>query len=181
MDAKGTLQVIKRDGSLEPFNSRKLAGSMYRAMTETSGRYRDAADLAGAIRCHLDRSATRCIASRTLLEMCTKVLRRVRMNRTAWAMEAWDQWRTDARGRMAIRHRDGSRAQWEKGWAAKLLEQTWQLAPETARILAGRLEEELIRQGASEVHDEDAMAMVNAEVAAVGLADAVPLRDAHAD
>ncbi|HHH75489.1 MAG TPA: hypothetical protein ENL03_00525, partial [Phycisphaerae bacterium] len=69
-----TLWVIKRGGSVETFDTAKLAGSMWRAMSPY-GQYRNCRDLAGAIELFMDQTDRICVSSGVVFEMTLKVLR----------------------------------------------------------------------------------------------------------
>lgn len=169
------IQVIKRDGSREPFVAEKLCLSMYRAMGSDSARFADARDLSVAIEIYLARNGREQVSSAALFEMAVKVLRRVRMDLAADAMEARFAWRENRRRRLRIRHENGSLTLWDKSWVVEMALRSWWLMPQTARILAGHVEllalcdeEELPRHAIVD--------WLNESVSQFGLADAVPVR-----
>jgi len=171
-----TVQVRKRDGSVEDFNTHKLAAAIWRAMAGSCGRYGDACDLATAIRIYLDRTGRVEISSAALFEMVVKVLRRVRMNHAAGLLEAHRSRRAEARDRITVLDGRGRRLPWDKTALAAAVQQSWNLSRTTARILAGRLESRFLLGRRRTVRRTTLIARLNALVAEFGLADAVPVR-----
>jgi transcriptional regulator NrdR family protein len=178
MNGSGTIRVVKRDGSVELFCSRKLAGAIWRALSETGGRYRDANDLAEAIRIFLTRSRRICVASAVLLEMVLKVLRRADQGPAADAMEAWRDWRAIRREQLKLVYEDGKTACWDRNWLAQIATRSWNVSPSCARIVAGQIERDLLSEDVASVARSAVFDRLNARMAELGLADAVPVRPA---
>jgi hypothetical protein len=170
------VRVLKRDGSAEDFSRRKLAASMWRAMKGAGGEFRDAAELAKAVEIYLVRRRSMCTSSAAILEMTVKVLRRVCLPSAADSLEAHHAWRAGGRKRLRVRHEGGRVTRWDKSWLAKFVCRSWDVLPVTGRIVAGMLELELLAEGRREFDREEVIARMNGYVAALGLADAVPVR-----
>jgi len=175
MDGSRTIRVLKRDGSVELFDAAKLACSMWRAMRRRGRRYDDAVQLSLAMEIYLNRSELRCISSAAILEMALKVLKRVRMNRAAAAMERRHNQRAAGRRKLIIRHDDGKVTYWDKTWLVHQARGSWHLSSSAARIIAGRIEDELLAERARTIDRAILLERLNATVAAYGLADAVPV------
>ncbi|HUT61945.1 MAG TPA: ATP cone domain-containing protein [Phycisphaerae bacterium] len=170
------IRVLKRDGSVEDFHRRKLAGCMWRAMEQTSGRYRDAVELSVAIQVYLRRRGCRCVSSAAVLEMAVKVLRRVRLGEAADLLEEHHTWRDCVRRGLVVKHDDGRVTCWDKSWLAELVCRSWGLLPGTGRIIAGELEAELLATVRGAVARRQVVDGMNSLVVAFGLADAVSVR-----
>jgi transcriptional regulator NrdR family protein len=179
MNGSGTVRVIKRDGGIELFCARKLAGSIWRAMQATSGRYRDANDLAEAIRIFLTRSERRCVSSGVLLEMILKVLQRADLVNVAGAMEAYRDWRSLRREQIQVVYEDGKTACWDRRWLAEIAARSWNVSPTTARIVAGQIERDLLEDERTCISRDSILHRLNTRMAELGLADAVPVRPAR--
>ncbi len=63
VNESGMIRVLKRDGTVEPFDTRKLAGAMWRAMRGTPGRYEDACQLALAMKIYIGRDTVKVVSS----------------------------------------------------------------------------------------------------------------------
>lgn len=175
MNGSGTIQVLKRDGSVERFDRARLAGGMWRAMSGTVGRYRDARQLAEAVELYLERCRMRCVSSAAVFEMALQVLRRVGLEDAAAAMEAYRAARRVLRTRLRIRHESGTATLWDRTWLSELAERYWGLRPRAARTLAGQFEGELLAEGPRELSRAEILRRLNRCAAAWGLADAVPV------
>jgi hypothetical protein len=169
-----TVRVRKRDGFAEDFDAHKLAGAMWRAMLPR-GRYGDAFDLAMAIQLYLQRTGRRTISSAAIFEMTVKVLRRVRMNQAADALEAHRSWRSGRRLRVNVCDGGSRGARWNKGWLVRAAARAWNLSRSAARIVAGRAEAEVLAGGCDRVPRDALIERVNVLVSEFGLADAVPV------
>lgn len=176
MSGSRMVRVLKRDGSAEDFRSRKLALSIWRALSRSGREYTDAADLAAAIEMYLTHRQCQCISSAAVFEMTVKVLRRVLFFSAADAMEAHSRARSAGRKGLRLRHAMGQESAWDKSWLAKLACRSWELTPTTGRIIAGLVEAELLAIGPKRVDRGEVLDRMNACVAALGLADAVPVR-----
>lgn len=176
MDGSRKIQVIKSDSTEEPFDARKLAASMFRAMQGRRGRFYDAMQLSIAIGIYLKRSSLQTVTSDTLSELAVKVLSRCRLSEAGSAMEDFRQRRRMRRSRLAVRHEGGRVTMWDKGWLSSWAQSSWQLSRTTSRILAGQVERELLDGEAIVISRLDVLDMLNRRVAEYGLADAVPVR-----
>jgi len=176
MDGSGTIRVLKRDGSAEDFNAPKLAACMYRAICRRGGDYCHARDLSVAIAIYLCRSRIACISSAAIFEMTLKVLRRVGFSRAAAALEGHGARRKRLRERLRLDHGGGRVTLWQKGWLREFACRSWHLSPAVGRILAGRIESSLLLGGKAAISRREVVELLNAEVTAFGLADAVPVR-----
>ena len=180
MNGSGTIRVVKRDGNVEVFDAGKLAGAMYRAMSGFWGRYEDARELARAVGIYLARRGHRRVSSAAIFEMALKSLRRVRFDVAAAMFETHRAWRRRCRGGLRVIHADGHVTLWDKAWAANLAYRNWGLRPVTGRIIAGKVEEELLCGSRQLVLRSEVVGRVNAWVSRYGLADAVPITPAPA-
>ena len=175
MAGSGTIRVLKRDGSTEDFDRRKLAGVMHRAMSGGRDRYEDAAELAWAIELYLDRCGWWEASSAAIFEMAVKVLRRVAMSEVAAAMERHRAWRRLRREQVRVRHAGGHWTRWDRSWLSQLACRNWRVSVGTARIIAAEVELAVLAERGSEVSREQVVAHVNRLVGEFGLADAVPV------
>ena len=175
MDGSWKVRVIKSDSTEEPFDARKLAASMFRAMQGRRGRLYDATQLSVAIGIYLKRSSLLTVTSDALSELAVKVLGRCRLSEAASAMEDFRQRRRIRRTRLAVRHEGGKVTMWDKGWLSSWAQSSWLLSRTTSRILAGQVERELLDGEAIVVSRLDVLDMLNRRVAEYGLADAVPV------
>ena len=180
MDGSRTIRVVKRDGSEEDFDRRKLAGAMYRAMVASRGSFDDAGDLAWAIEVYLDRCGWWEATSTAIFEMAVKVLRRVTLPEAAAAMESHRIWRDQRRRRLGVRHDSGHLTQWDRNWVAQLACRSWRLSPATGRIIAAEVESAVLATQAVEITRRQVVAHVNRLVGEFGLAEAVALPPAAA-
>ena len=176
MDGSGTIQVRKRDGSEEPFQPLKLAGAMWRGIEQTGGRFQDAVNLAHAIRTYLARNGRQRITTSSLFEMVLKVLRTVRMEDAGQFLEIHRMWRALQRDAVQVRHGPDTVTAWDKTWLAEHIRRSWQLSSNTARILAGCIEADILDRQELSITRRQVLEKMNAVVAQFGLADAVPLR-----
>jgi hypothetical protein len=172
----GTIEVVKRSGHREPFEVMKLAGAMWRGMQQTRGRFRNARDLAEAIHIHLKRTGTRSISSQELFQMMLRVLRKVRLGRAGEAIELHRLWRSARRGALLVVHGQDQVTFWDKSWLCEHVMRSWRLSPAAARVIAAKVEEELLTGDKVALARSDVLARMNACVDAFGLADAVPVR-----
>jgi hypothetical protein len=174
----GKIRVIKSDQVEEPFSTGKLSASIYRAMRdagERAGRH-DALQLAIAIGIYLQRTCWLRVTSDAVGELAVKVLSRCGHEGAAEAMQARAGWRRLRRGRLSVQHELGERTRWDKSWLSCWAQSSWWLSRNSARIIAGLVEHELLENGATVVSRTDVLDMLNRFVAEYGLADAVPVR-----
>ena len=176
MDQPGKIEVQKRDGSIEEFRLAKLAGALWRGVRVAEGTYRDARELAGAIHIFLMRKRIKSISSSAIFEMGLKALRRIHMGEAAEILELHRTLRAMRRKLLHICHDDGNITLWDKGWLVALAMQMWHLSRQTARLLAGEVELELLPQEDNEIPRQEVLDELNKLVQQYGLADAVPVR-----
>jgi hypothetical protein len=65
---------------------------------------------------------------------------------------------------------------WDKSWLAKFVCQSWDVLPATGRIVAAMLESDLLGEEQRHFSREELIRRMNECVAALGLADTVPVR-----
>lgn len=186
MDGSRKIQVLKQDGTAEPFDGRKLAAAIWRAISRAHCRrdhapcpppdYRDACDLAGALEMYLARCEMACVSSAAVFEMTVKVLRRVGLDAAAAAMEAFRFERSSRRRRLKVMHEWGNVTCWDKGWLAGVGGHYWKLMPSTARTISGLVEAELRGDDDSPLTRQGVLDAFNRHVESLGLADAVPVQ-----
>ena len=176
MSGSRKVRVLKRDGTVEQFDRRKLAAAMWRAMKGAGGEFRDAADLSRAVEIYLLKQGCQCVSSAAVLEMAGKVLWRVRLSAAAEAMEFHRSWRSIRRKAIRIRHEGGRQTAWDKGWLAKFVCRSWDVLPATGRIVASMVENDLLVHEDGHFRREELVRRMNECVAALGLADTVPVR-----
>lgn len=176
MNGSRTVRVLKRDGTVESFDARRLAGAMWRAVGHGGCSFRGITVLASAVEIYIRRRSDRRVQTSAIFEMTVKVLRRVGLMEGAVAMETYHIWRKMRRQGVRIAHGGGKVSLCEKSWLVRLARQSWNLSPVAARIIAGEVEMELLRGRATLVPREVVVEMINARVAGFGLADAVPLQ-----
>ena len=178
MNGSGTIRVLKRDGTDEPFETLKLAGMMWRGMQQTRGRFGDARDLAQAIAIHLTRTGQRRVTSEALFDMALRVLRRVRMGDAAAVLEKHRLWRQAQRSGLLLYHGPGRVTLWDKSWLCHHLDRAWKVSPATARVIAAAVEVELLTMDEIIVTRQEVLARMNQAVSQFGLAEAVPVHRA---
>ena len=175
MNESGTIRVLKRDGTVEPFDVRKLAGAMWRAMQGTEGRYDDACQLAVAMAIYIARETVNVVSSGAIFEMAEKVLARVSLAEAADALRMHRGETHAWRRAMSVRHYDGKVTYWDKTWLSELACRSWYLLPRTGRIIAADIEEQLRRGNRETISRRELVEMVNRRVTELGLGDAVPV------
>ena len=175
VNESGKIRVLKRDGTVEPFDARKLAGALWRAMRGTEGRYEDACQLALAMAIYVSRETARIVSSGAIFEMAEKVLARVSLADAAKTLRTHRSETHTWRRAMRVRHYDGKVTYWDKAWLGELACKSWYLMPRTGRIIAGQIEQKLCRANREIVSREELVEMVNRRVTEFGLGDAVPV------
>ena len=171
-----SIDVSKRDGTIEPFSEQKLCGAMWRSLRETSGDYRTALELAKAIALFLQRRSTGTVDSTVVFELALKALRRIRRGDAAERMELFHTLRSVRRRLVDVQHADGQITRWDKGWCAKLAATLWDLRLTTGRQIAGEIELELLGNQHITVDRSFILERINHKVSEFGLAEAMPLR-----
>jgi len=174
MSGSRKIQVLKRDGTIEAFDCRKLAASICRTMSRKTVNYEHAARLSEAVETYICRKGDHCLSSSAIFEMTLKALKYVGLTTAADRAEHYRAWRSMLRGQLRIEHEQGRLTLWDKGWLLEFARRSWHISPETARIFAGKIELELLRSGESIVARQQVVHMLNRSVAEYGLADAVP-------
>jgi hypothetical protein len=170
-----TIRIAKRDGTEEDFDHGKLAGCLWRVMEGTAADPWHAFQLAEAVGLYLRRKGTLRLTSAAVFEMVLSVLRRVGLDESADLLEAFQTARAELRRGMRLAHEEGQVTLWEKGWLAAMAERSWNLSRNTARIIAGSVELELMSGNEQHVSRRQVLDRLNAHVAEFGLADAVPV------
>jgi hypothetical protein len=170
-----TIRVLKRDGQAEEFDGLKLAAAIWRAMGGGKDAYPQAAYFSEAVRSYLSRCRQGCVSSAAIFEMCVKLLQYVGQPLAARRLQEHRSWRLARRREFRVRHEPGKLTLWEKSWLAEFAQRCWCLSARTSRILAGQVEEDLLRTPAREVPRQEIIDRLNEITAAYGLADAVPV------
>ncbi len=179
MAGSGTIRVRKRDGRREAFDVDKLAGSLWAPMQSDGGDYRDARELAGAIRLYLERRKQWLVGTDMIFEMAIKILRRVRYRLASSRYEQVGQWRQLFRKRFRVVAADGQSRPWNKSTLAQEIQENWQLSWATSRLLVGTVESDLMAQPQRWITDVQLRERLNACVCAHGLADAVTVSESR--
>lgn len=170
------IMVLKRDGSGENFDVRKLAGTFWRVIAGTGRAYKDAQALAIAVEFYLQQRHSRCVSSAAVLEMSLKVLRRVGLDSCACKLEHAHASRCSLRRRLMVMHDAGRVTSWNKNWLVNLTCSCWDVSRTTGRIVAGEIEARLLGAPSEVVPRLTVMKMMNASMESLGLAQAVPVR-----
>ncbi len=170
MARSGKILVCKRDGTIEPFDLYKLRGCLLRVVPGGAGRLVCAGAVAEAVGCYLASRCLRWVSSAAILEMVLTVLRAVGWGVAAGKLERRHSRRLAMRGRLTLRHYDGRLTAWSKGWLVQRARSQWSLGRSAGRILAGQVEDSLMRRGAREVHRADVMRLLARRAADYGLA-----------
>ena len=175
MNGSGTIQVVKRDGSSEPFNSCKLTSAILRVAGKRlkTGQIHYLSD---AVLFYISRSGSSCASTSAIFEMCVKMLQYICENQAAQALQDHRAWRTSRRRNMRIRHEANMITMWDKSWLAEIASRSWHISPRTARIIAAEVEIILLNDDANMIDRETVIDILNEQVAAFGLADAVPAK-----
>ncbi len=177
MDGSGKIRIIKRDGEVEDFDPSKLAGTFWRVMKGCEGcTFYHAIQLSVAVELYLEKTHPHCISSAALFEMCLKVFRQVELVEAAELLEDHQNWRSQRRLQVKVRHDRGEITLWDKNWLARVASGYWNLSLTTGRILAADIEKQLLEDADEIIPRSMIIEMLNARVAQFGLADAVPVR-----
>jgi hypothetical protein len=170
------IQVLKADRSVEPFDERKLAAAIWRAMEPEGESIDYARGLAEGIGAYIRHKGMRRVSSSAVLEMTLRALLYVGFPEAAKAAEAHHDWRSVMRRGLRIEHDSGAITLWDKGWLCELASCSWNVSRQTARILAGKVELELFARAEPAVSRQQVQDTLNEMVSQYGLADAVPAR-----
>lgn len=175
MSGSGTIRVLKRDGSVEAFDARKLSAAIWGAMQGGGARFEHARRMGEAVETYLRRCGGGCVSSSAVFEMVVKALRHVGLFAAADAAESYCKWRNTLRRQLRIRYNTGNLTFWDKGWLCQFARRSWGVSSATARILAGQVEIDLIRGNDLVVSREAVIDALNRLMSKYGLADAVPV------
>ena len=173
MDRSRKIEVVKRDGSVEAFDCYKLSASLRRVL-QSEDMY-EAVDIAQGIHIHLLRQQRNVIHSKDILEMIEIVVGD-EVCPGMVAAELHSQLRNEMRKEVYVRHRMGHCVSWDKSWVAGMINKMWNISRSVSRILAGEIEMELFESAESIISREQLVRMINTQVSAFGLADAVSVR-----
>ena len=176
MIESGTISVRKKNGQIQPFDTGKLAGCIWRSVDAVGGEYQLAWEIARAVEIYLRRKDRDEVTSSAVFEMCLKALRRVKIGEAAEVMELQSALRSIRRRLLRIDHGNGKISHWDKNWLVTLGRQIWQLSVETVRIIASEIELEILPSQQEKVLTrEEICKILNEKVVQFGLADALPV------
>lgn len=175
MDGSGTIRVLKRDGSTERFDARKLSLMLWRGMQRTEADFHHARQLSEAIEVFMLRNGRMCVSSAAVFEMAIKSLKCIKLSEAIDAIESHRAWRNRRRRCVRVRHEDGRTTLLDKTWLCELARRSWFLMPETSRIIAAEVEGRLLSGTRLIVPRNDVLRMLNAAVMEFDLADVVPV------
>ncbi len=143
------IQVLKRDGAVEPFNLDRLCACLRRVL-----RPADPTDvlprlLCEAIGIYLRRRGTTKVSSAAVFEMTVLALREIDQDAAADALEAHRRRRRRDRRALWRVDDNGRRTPWDRGWLTGRIQTRWSLSRPAARALGAIIEDELLgRPGA---------------------------------
>ena len=103
------IQVLKRDGAVEPFNTDRLRACLWRVLRPTRRGDGLPRLLCEAIAIHLRRRGATKVSSAALFEMTLLALRETDQAPAADALEAHRRWRQRARRTLRLVDEDGRR------------------------------------------------------------------------
>lgn len=175
MQCSRKIMVVKRDGSVEPFDLYKLAASVWRVSRSSGRTCKEAIDLSRGIELYLVRRLHLRVDTSLLSRLLRKVMVHAGFAGTT-ALQLHTHIRRQRRTELFIAHRGGRRIAWDKTWLARMVENTWDVSRPVARIIAGEVEMELLESSRKMFSRRELVAMVNDRVSAFGLADAVSIR-----
>ena len=170
----GKIHILKRDGTIEPFDLYKLRGSLLRVLPAEEGNVLRAEAMAAAVRCYLLQRGLQCASSAAILEMVLTALRLMGWHGAAARLEQRHIARSALRSRLALQYHDGRLTAWSKEWLVQHARSHWLLGRTAARILAGQVEQHLLDRGARQVDRRTIMKALEWLVGAYGLATPVP-------
>lgn len=170
MARSGKISVVKRDGSIEPFDRFKLRGCLLRVLPPGAEEFYLAGALSSAIECYLRRLGRRCVSSAALLEMTLQALCSANQDPSALALEHRHRRRLEMRNALQVRH-GRSHIAWSKQWLAHLAATRWELSRPAARIVAGDVEERLLARPRRHLSRKAVLAMLDEALQAYGLAE----------
>jgi hypothetical protein len=129
--------------------------------------YADA--LSEGIECYLRRNGVRCVSSAAVLEMVLTVLRATGMAAAKAALESRHVARRRLRASLVVHHGGGTRTAWSKDWLVRHGCSQWGLGRAAARILAGEVEQALLRRRTRDVSRSAVIEMLSSRLAEYGL------------
>ena len=179
MSGSGTIRVLKRDRSREPFDAWKLTAVVWPAMQSSGLTYPHARQLAEAVEMYLSRQELLCISSTAIFEMLLKAFRHVGMDEAALQVETHRRRRRQLREKLRVRHDPKTATLWDKRWLCQFARRSWHISPATARILAGQIEHQLLDWPKPEISRMQLLEQLNRLMCQYGLADAVPVPQLH--
>lgn len=176
MHGSGTIQILKRDRSVERFDARKMAVSVWRAMRGSDMPFEYAEKLAEAIEIYLRRRGGSYVSSSAVFEMVLTALRHVGFSQCAKNAEAYRDWRDTLRKQLAVRQDNGTLTRWDKSWLCEFARCSWHISPACARIIARQVEFGFLRGQELVIPRQAVVDALNELISQYGLADAVPVR-----
>lgn len=175
MSDKVDIKVRKRDGSVEAFDEQRLRGVIARGLVAADGDFTFAGELASAIHFYLRKSRQYLVTSSALFEMTLKAMQRVNMHTAANRLELHRSAREMKRRLLRISYGQRTTTLWDKSWLAEFACRSWNVSHRTGRILAGEVENALLRDCGTVVQRSEVISMLNKLVGQFALADAVPV------
>ena len=175
MSDRVDIKVRKRDGSVETFDEQRLRGVIARGITAADGDFTLSGELASAIHFYLRKSRQYLITSSALFEMTLKAMQRVNMHTAARRLELHHSALEMRRRLLRISHGERTTTLWDKSWLAEFACRSWNVSRRTGRILAGEVENAILRDSGTVVPRSEIIAMLNELVGQFALADAVPV------
>ena len=172
MSGSRKIRVVKRDGSTEAFDPGKLAGAVYCALEPGKDSLVRSRHIALAVGLYLHRTGRGRVTSAAVFEMTVQALLSVGLEEATDCFEAHRHARAAARGRLRVCHEGGPVTLWDKGWLAEVAQRGWLLGRQTARLLAGEVEAELLALAAPSVTRHEVMERLHRLLAEYGLAEA---------
>ncbi|MFW6154424.1 MAG: ATP cone domain-containing protein [Planctomycetota bacterium] len=138
------IQVLKRDGAVEPFCVDRLRACLRRVLRPTGQADTLPRLLCEAIAIHLRRRGTAKVSSAALFEMVLLALRETDQPSAGDALEAHRRWRHRARRALRLVDEDGRLRAWDRGWLTGRIQSRWALSRPAARALGAIIEAELL-------------------------------------
>lgn len=147
MHGSRTIHVVKRDGTRELLDRRKLRLSLWRAMQHHGSHFSQAECLSQAVQTYLTRSRCRTVSSRALFEMVVRVLRQTGHEPAAETLERHQRQRSAARRRVYVLDSAGRRRPWSRSWVAREVMQRWALSHAAGRAISAEVERQVLTDG----------------------------------
>jgi len=130
--------------------------------------------LAHAVHCYVLRRGLHCVSSGAILEMVLTVLQAAGLDQAKTHLERRHAARLALRGDLRLHHDNGVCTAWSKEWLVRQARSQWGLGRDTARILAGLVEQSLLRRRTRHLSRSAAIEMLARTGAAYGLVTAQP-------